>query len=150
MGRIADYRLRVARPLLEVANCGLLGILLLLCFALSSHVQAQLSVASDLHPNVLDFSAGTNEVGVYAERNRSTGAKLVGFKRSVLSKVNPVNILSSTSTTVCRQPVAFDFSKSAPYLAFFCRLEINEKKGGVIPAKFRLGGHRYWQDNLIR
>lgn len=44
----------------------------------------------------------------------------------------------------------FDFTRSAPHLAFFCRLEINEKVGGRIPAKFRLGGHRYWQDNLLR
>jgi len=42
----------------------------------------------------------------------------------------------------------FDFSKSAPHLAFFCRLEINEKKGGIIPAKFRLGGHTNWQTEL--
>jgi hypothetical protein len=44
----------------------------------------------------------------------------------------------------------FDFTKSAPHLAFFCRLEINEEKKGVIPAKFRLGGVRYWQDDLRR
>lgn len=44
----------------------------------------------------------------------------------------------------------FDFTKSAPHLAFFCRLEINEAKGGVIPARFRLGGHRYWQDAVGR
>lgn len=44
----------------------------------------------------------------------------------------------------------FDFTQSAPHLAFFCRLEINEKAGFVIPAKFRLGAHRYWQDNLLR
>ncbi len=44
----------------------------------------------------------------------------------------------------------FDFTRSAPHLAFFCRLEINEEKGFVIPAKFRLGGHTYWQDNLLR
>lgn len=44
----------------------------------------------------------------------------------------------------------FDFTKSAPHLAFFCRLEINEEKKGVIPAKFRLGGVRYWQDDLGR
>ena len=44
----------------------------------------------------------------------------------------------------------FDFSRSLPHLAFFCRLEINEAAGSIIPAKFRLGGHRYWQDNLLR
>lgn len=44
----------------------------------------------------------------------------------------------------------FDFTKSAPHLAFFCRLEINEAKGGAIPARFRLGGHRYWQDELSK
>jgi hypothetical protein len=36
----------------------------------------------------------------------------------------------------------FDFSKWAPHLAFFCQLEINEERGGVIPARFRLGGPR--------
>ena len=29
-----------------------------------------------------------------------------------------------------------------PHLAFFCRLEINEARGGSIPMKFRLGGPR--------
>ena len=44
----------------------------------------------------------------------------------------------------------FDYQQAAPHLAFFCRLEINEKAGNVIPAKFRLGGVRHWQDNLRR
>ena len=48
------------------------------------------------------------------------------------------------------QPAAFDFSRTAPHLAFFCRLEINEAAGNIIPVKFRLGGHRYWQDELLR
>jgi hypothetical protein len=42
----------------------------------------------------------------------------------------------------------FNFRQAAPHLAFFCRLEINEAANYVIPAKFRLGGHRYWQDEL--
>lgn len=44
----------------------------------------------------------------------------------------------------------FNFQQTRPHLAFFCRLEINEAKGNIIPAKFRLGGHRHWQDNLLR
>ena len=48
------------------------------------------------------------------------------------------------------QPQTFDFTRTAPHLAFFCRLEINEAAGNVIPVKFRLGGHRYWQDDLLR
>ncbi len=44
----------------------------------------------------------------------------------------------------------FDYRSALPHLAFFCRLEINEARGNIIPAKFRLGGHRYWQDNLLR
>lgn len=47
-------------------------------------------------------------------------------------------------------PQAFDFTRTAPHLAFFCRLEINEEAGYVIPVKFRLGGHQHWQDNLLR
>lgn len=44
----------------------------------------------------------------------------------------------------------FDYRNALPHLAFFCRMEINESRGNIIPAKFRLGGHRYWQDNLLR
>lgn len=42
----------------------------------------------------------------------------------------------------------FNFRQTSPHLAFFCRLEINEAMNYVIPATFRLGGHRYWQDQL--
>lgn len=58
--------------------------------------------------------------------------------------------LLQPSAAPAAAPRPFDFTRTAPHLAFFCRLEINEKAGGVIPAKFRLGGHRYWQDNLLR
>ena len=44
----------------------------------------------------------------------------------------------------------FDFARAQPHLAFFCRLEINEAINNVIPMRFRLGGHSYWQDNLLR
>lgn len=44
----------------------------------------------------------------------------------------------------------FDYRSAQPHLAFFCRMEINESRGNIIPAKFRLGGHRHWQDNLLR
>lgn len=64
------------------------------------------------------------------------------------SAPNPLLVMEGLGRTP-DGPV-FDFTKSAPHLAFFCRLEINEKAGFVIPAKFRLGGHRYWQDELGR
>jgi len=64
------------------------------------------------------------------------------------STPNPLLVTEGLGRTA-NGPV-FDFTKSAPHLAFFCRLEINEKAGFVIPAKFRLGGHTYWQDNLSR
>ncbi|OAV46153.1 hypothetical protein [Lewinella sp. 4G2] len=44
----------------------------------------------------------------------------------------------------------FSYTQTLPHLAFFCRLEINESMNYVIPAKFRLGGHSHWQDNLLR
>ena len=44
----------------------------------------------------------------------------------------------------------FDFGRALPHLAFFCRVEINEAANAAIPMRFRLGGHRYWQDNLLR
>ncbi|WP_026231946.1 hypothetical protein [Neolewinella persica] len=64
------------------------------------------------------------------------------------STPNPLAVTEGLGRTP-NGPV-FDFTKSAPHLAFFCRLEINEDKGFIIPAKFRLGGHTYWQDNLSR
>ncbi|MFK8164026.1 MAG: hypothetical protein AB8H12_16395 [Lewinella sp.] len=64
------------------------------------------------------------------------------------STPNPLLVTEGLGRTA-NGPV-FDFTKSAPHLAFFCRLEINEKAGFVIPAKFRLGGHTYWQDNLSK
>ncbi len=64
------------------------------------------------------------------------------------STPNPLLVTEGLGRTA-NGPV-FDFAQTAPHLAFFCRLEINEDKGFVIPAKFRLGGHTYWQDNLLR
>lgn len=64
------------------------------------------------------------------------------------SAPNPLTVTEGLGRTPSG-PV-FDFTQSAPHLAFFCRLEINEDKGFIIPAKFRLGGHTYWQDNLGR
>ena len=64
------------------------------------------------------------------------------------SAPNPLLVTEGLGRTA-NGPV-FDFTKSAPHLAFFCRLEINEKAGGTIPAKFRLGGVRHWQDDLPR
>ncbi len=48
------------------------------------------------------------------------------------------------------QDQALVYRAARPHLAFFCRLEINEAAGGAIPARFRLGGHTYWQENLRR
>ncbi|TXF85027.1 hypothetical protein FUA23_20905 [Neolewinella aurantiaca] len=64
------------------------------------------------------------------------------------SAPNPLLVTEGLGRTA-NGPV-FDFTKSAPHLAFFCRLEINENAGGTIPAKFRLGGVRHWQDDLRR
>lgn len=44
----------------------------------------------------------------------------------------------------------FNYRQTLPHLAFFCRLEINEAVRSVIPMKFRLGGVRHWQDDLLR
>ncbi|MEO0731710.1 MAG: hypothetical protein AAFZ52_02670 [Bacteroidota bacterium] len=101
----------------------------LLVFVLSvAGLSAQLSVTNDLHPDLLGLGA-------------AAGAMKVPLV------INPTN---QQPVTGAQRPQPFDFSQTAPHLAFFCRLEINEKAGGVIPAKFRLGAHRYWQDNLLR
>lgn len=58
--------------------------------------------------------------------------------------------MTSVGTTESPTSPAFDFTRTVPHLAFFCRLEINEKVGHAIPLKFRLGGHQPWQDALER
>lgn len=108
--------------------------LLLLALALvgNSAVQAQLRIDNDLHPGILPLD--TFVLGAVA----GTGEGL----RS--------NVFTPDAPTISYSLKPFDFTQTAPHLAFFCRLEINEKAGFVIPAKFRLGGHRYWQDELGR
>ena len=59
---------------------------------------------------------------------------------------NALSVLSGLRGPSAR----FDYQRAAPHLAFFCRLEINEAAGYVIPLKFRLGGHRSWQTDLRR
>jgi len=95
-------------------------------------------------------------LGFLATRSTKTGLqidlrryrdvfRIAEFYRST---PNPLKVTEGLGRTP-NGPV-FDFTKSAPQLAFFCRLEINEKAGFVIPAKFRLGGHTHWQDQLSR
>lgn len=94
--------------------------------------------------------------GYLAVRDGSSGLKIdLRRYRDVFraaeffrSAPNPLPVTEGLGRTA-NGPV-FDFARSAPHLAFFCRLEINEKAGGVIPAKFRLGGVKYWQDELRR
>lgn len=104
-----------------------LVVLFLLCGA---SLSAQLSTANDLHPEVLPLHIP--DLGAVAGAGE-------GLRSNVFTPDAP----PASST-----PKPFDFTQTAPHLAFFCRLEINEKAGFVIPAKFRLGGHRYWQDEL--
>ena len=61
----------------------------------------------------------------------------------LLALFSDVRLSSATAPT-------FDFSVAKPHLAFFCRLEINEAAGGVIPVKFRLGEVRGWQQDIGR
>ncbi|MEM9527946.1 MAG: hypothetical protein AAGA31_15130 [Bacteroidota bacterium] len=107
-------------------------------------------------------STGGNElilplpIGFLAARNSSRGLQFdLRRFRNPLNTLelyqftpNPLSVTEGLSRTP-DGPV-FDFTKSAPHLAFFCRLEINEERNSIIPLKFRLGGHRYWQDNLLR
>lgn len=76
--------------------------------------------------------------------------KTVEFITSETFAYPPLSAFERQPVTGNRQPIPFDFTRTAPHLAFFCRLEINEKAGNIIPAKFRLGGHRHWQDNLSK
>ena len=71
---------------------------------------------------------------------------------ALLPDYRPAGSVSFQRTTGGRQPLPtnFDFTRTRPHLAFFCRLEINEAAGHVIPLKFRLGGHRAWQEDLLR
>jgi hypothetical protein len=95
-------------------------------------------------------------IGFLATRRTKTGLQIdlrrfrdvFRVEEFYRSTPNPLTVTEGLGRTP-NGPV-FDFTKSAPHLAFFCRLEINEDKGFVIPAKFRLGGHTYWQDQLGR
>lgn len=72
------------------------------------------------------------------------------FRAAELFRNSPNPLLVTEGLGRTPNGPVFDFTKSAPHLAFFCRLEINENAGGIIPAKFRLGGVKHWQDNLRR
>ncbi|NJC25364.1 hypothetical protein [Neolewinella antarctica] len=61
-----------------------------------------------------------------------------------------VGVPNRTSAVHNLRGAAFHYNQTLPHLAFFCRFEINEDRGGVIPMKFRLGGHQPWQNDLLR
>ncbi|WP_273444555.1 hypothetical protein [Neolewinella agarilytica] len=95
-------------------------------------------------------------LGYLATRRTNTGLRLElrrvrdVFRSSEYFRSTPNPLLVTEGLGRTPNGPVFDFTQSAPHLAFFCRLEINEKAGFVIPAKFRLGAHRYWQDDLLR
>ena len=45
---------------------------------------------------------------------------------------------------------AFDFAAAKPYLAFFCRLELDIEEATRMPVRFRLGEVRTWQQELSK
>ena len=44
----------------------------------------------------------------------------------------------------------FDFATAKPYLAFFCRLELDIEQATRFPVRFRLGEVRTWQQELTK
>ncbi|CAH0999895.1 hypothetical protein LEM8419_01155 [Neolewinella maritima] len=48
------------------------------------------------------------------------------------------------------EPEAFDFSRTKPHLAFFCRLELDIEDATRFPVRFRLGEVRTWQQELTK
>ncbi|MCP9235586.1 hypothetical protein [Lewinella sp. JB7] len=44
----------------------------------------------------------------------------------------------------------FDFTSTKPYLAFFCRLELQLEEATRFPVRFRLGEVRTWQQELTK
>ena len=47
-------------------------------------------------------------------------------------------------------PRGFDFAAAKPYLAFFCRLELDIEAATKFPVRFRLGEVRTWQQELSK
>ena len=45
---------------------------------------------------------------------------------------------------------SFDYEAAKPYLAFFCRLELNIEEATRFPVRFRLGEVRSWQQELSK
>ncbi len=58
----------------------------------------------------------------------------------------------SPSAPYANLPVnqSFDFSAAKPYLAFFCRLELDIEEATRFPVRFRLGEVRTWQQDLSK
>lgn len=136
----------------------LYAIWLVFMLVLTPVANAQLSVEHTGDTRILPLPYG----GAAAGTGGAAGA-MSGLTSSVPEMLPPARGIGSAGaglavkTMLSRSyyaPAApakkFDFTQTAPHLAFFCRLEINEAAGNIIPARFRLGGHRYWQDNLLR
>ena len=129
--------------------CGLVLVLLL-----APSLRAQLSTDVPGHPGFLGAAAGA--MGIEAPRPPGgEGSKgllhlavpVEGYATEARLFEFPT-IHPAAGSQYAPSPTPFDFTRSAPHLAFFCRLEINEARRGVIPVRFRLGGHTYWQDQL--
>lgn len=134
---------------------------MLLCAlpGLASGLHAQLRVDAPVSlSNVRGAVAGATEVVKSGERlpfsalifGTTAETTVTTQQRHAADYFPAGSLLNAAGSRTRAQPTTFDFSRSAPHLAFFCRLEINEAAGNIIPVKFRLGGHRHWQDDLRR
>lgn len=105
----------------------------------STAVSAQLRPTADHLPLTIDQQPGAD-----------AGANFLTTSPSRLSRSSGLLATVDYGPSTIPAPTPFDFTSTRPHLAFFCRLEINEARGAVIPMKFRLGGHRSWQEDLLR
>lgn len=128
--KVPSCKFQLMRAVMGFSSSVLVTCILLVA---ATNLQAQLNLANDLHPGILPFNA-----------------IFLGADAGAMEGLTSNALTVSTSLPLTKSPKSFDFTKSAPHLAFFCRLEINEKAGGVIPVKFRLGGVKHWQDDLGR
>ena len=79
------------------------------------------------------------------------GAKLPNLQASIHSNLlgtrDPARDVMAFASPVS-QPAPFAYGNAKPYLAFFCRLELDIEEATKFPVRFRLGEVRGWQQEL--
>lgn len=126
--------------------------LLLMAFMITSAgLASQLRVSASNSAMAIAADAGAQKFGISPDKYPR-----IAFDRTALTEpVSGRDLLPSYGAEPfayipLSRAAPFRYADTKPYLAFFCRLELDIEEATKFPVRFRLGEVRSWQQELSK